>query len=157
MGTGQSTPPVPQLQSHQTPPHDPMPSPGSPAATHSLSRSPSRCHPVHHPRRDHRPRSPPGPLASHSSHCASAEPAAKQGAALTNCNGHRRMGLNGWDEESNQESTKGGDCRQCSPVELLQTASPPPHPPPPQIIPCGKSFRQGDILWKVHIDSDNIS
>lgn len=51
-----------------------------------------------------------------------------------------------------QESTKGGDCRQCSPVELLQTAF-----FPPQIIPCGKSFRQGDILWKVHVDSDNIS
>lgn len=64
----------------------------------------------------------------------------------------------GWDEESNakrapREGT-AGSALQSSCSKLL--LSPPP-PSPFQIIPCCKSFRQADILWKVRIDSDNIS
>lgn len=158
MGMGQSIPPIPQFQSHQTPPHDPTPYPGSPAATHSRSRSPSRCHPVHRPQRDHHPQSPPGPPASRSSHCASAEPAAKQGA----------VNQLQW---APQDGVKWDGMRRAMPREHqgrgLQAVlssraapncfSPPPPPSPFQIIPCCKSFRQADILWKVRIDSDNIS
>lgn len=79
---------IPSLTSHGKPLSSPTqthgqapqgPFPRNPAATYTPSRSPSRHRPVHHPQRGHRPRSPPGPLASRSSRCASAEPAAKQG------------------------------------------------------------------------------
>lgn len=60
-----------------------------------------------------------------------------------------RGGLHGtgWGQQGQESGTAGSALRLSCPEMFFS----------PQIILCCKSFRQADILWRVHIGTDNIS